>query len=278
VTLFLNFRTAGIGGSIASEPYVLEGNGLVDPFALRSLGWTIPVDRIAGRELLFAVHGFNVSYSAGVHALARLEAALNLGPPFVFVGVLWPGDYWVPVVNYPTEAGDAVRCGRLLATFVNAKLRLAGAVSFVSHSLGARVVLEAVKSLDRPAREVCLTAAAVDDDCLASSQYARARANAQRTSILASTEDLVLRLAYPVGDFLPSFTDGGDSPWRSALGYHGPRPAPLERIAHAQIARAERYGHSDYFPPSRLGAVNPKAARPEEFIRESLLGLPHAWP
>lgn len=251
---------------------MLEGDGLAKRIELRSLGWTIPRDRVAGKEVLFATHGFNVSYAAGVRSMASLDAKLNLAPGFLFVGVLWPGDYWLPVVNYPAEAADAVRCGRLLAKFANEHLRLAGALSFVSHSLGGRLVLEAVKNLDRPAREVCLLAAAVDDDCLRS-QYDAARGNAQRINVLASTQDLVLRLAYPAGDLASDVVLGDDdSPWRKALGYHGPRPEALDGVAHAQISASDGYGHGDYLPP------NPKGAKPARYVVEALLGMPRTWP
>jgi esterase/lipase superfamily enzyme len=227
---------------------------------------------------VFATHGFNVSRAQGVHALARLERDLGLPPRFVFVGVLWPGDWWIPVVNYPSEAGDAVRCGRLLAGFANTTLALAADVSLVSHSLGARLVLETAKRLARPAREVCVTAAAVDDDCLATKQYADARAKSKRISVLASRQDAVLRLAYPAGDFLSDVFYDDDSPNRKALGYHGPRPRALEHVLHAQIPPEQKYGHGDYFPPSDLNKPNDKPKRPEAFIAETLLGLAHPWP
>ena len=275
MTLFLDFRTDGVGGGILDEPRVLEGNGLVDPPELRYLGQTLPAARIAGREVVFVTHGFNVSRREGVHALARLERDLNLPPAFVFVGVLWPGDWWIPVVNYPAEAGDAVQCGRLLAKFVNTSLSLAGDVSLVSHSLGGRLVLEAVKHLGRPAREVCVLAAAVDDDCLTGPQYDATRQNAKRISVLASRGDLVLRIAYPAGDFLSDIFYDDDNPARKALGYHGPRPR-AEHVLHAQIPGHE-YGHGNYFPPSDLNKPN-GTQKPEAFISEALLGVPHGWP
>lgn len=278
MTFFLDFRTDAVGGSILDEPRVLEGNGLVDPPELRFLGLTLPRDSIVGREVVFATHGFNVSRPAGVHALARLGRDLDLPPAFVFVGVLWPGDWWIPAVNYPAEAGDAVRCGRRLAKFVNTRLSAAAGISLVSHSLGGRLVLEAVSRLDRPAREVCVLAAAVDDDCLTSRQYDAARANAKRISVLASKSDKVLRLAYPAGDFLSDiFFHDDDSFRHKALGYHGPHPR-AEGVLHAQIRDNERYDHSDYFPPSKPNDPITKQNRPEAFIAETLLGLPHAWP
>jgi len=275
VSLFLDFRTAGVGGGILDEPRVLEGNGLIDPPDLRYLGQTLPAARIAGREVVFVTHGFNVSRREGVHALARLERDLNLPSAFVFVGVLWPGDWWIPVINYPAEAGDAVQCGRLLARFVNTSLSLAGDVSLVSHSLGGRLVLEAVKHLSRPAREVCVLAAAVDDDCLTSPQYDAARKNAKRISVLASRGDLVLRVAYPAGDFFSDIFYDDDNPARKALGYHGPRPR-ADRVLHAQIPD-HQYGHGDYFPPADLNKPN-GTQKPEAFISEALLGVPHGWP
>lgn len=276
MSLFLDFRTEGVAGGVLNDPHVLEGNGLVDPPVLQYLDPALLAARIAGREIVFATHGFNVSRAKGVHTLARLERDLNLPVTFIFVGVLWPGDWWIPVVNYPAEAGDAVQCGRSLATFANTKLSAAGDLSFVSHSLGGRLVLEAVKRLSRPAREVCVLAAAVDDNCLTTPQYDAARRNARRISVLASRGDRVLQTAYPVGDFLSDIFYDDDSPERTALGYHGPRPR-AERVLHAQIP-GRQYGHGDYFPPSDLNAPNDKPMKPEAFISETLLGLPHAWP
>lgn len=277
MTLFLDCRTDDVGGGILREPRVLEGNGLVERPEFRYLGLTLPADRIAGREVVFATHGFNVSRTAGVHSLARLERDINLPPAFVFVGVLWPGDWWIPVVNYPSEAGDAVRCGRLLARLVNTTLSGASDVSFVSHSLGARLVLEAVKHLERPAREVCVLAAAADDNCLTTPEYDAARRNAKRVSVLASRGDLVLRAAYPIGDFFSDiFYADDDSPTRKGLGYHGPKPL-AEHVLHAQIPGHD-YGHGDYLPPSDLHNAADKQKKPEAFVAETLLGVPHAWP
>lgn len=276
MTWFLSFRSAPRAGSVLEEPQVLRGDGLAGDVRLELLD-RIPADATAGRELVLATHGFNVTYVEGVHELARLEHELALPPRFVFIGVPWPGDWWIPVVNYPAEADDAVACGRNLARFVNRRLQGAAGVSFVAHSLGARVVLEAAKRLARPARRVCLLAAAADDDCLTSAQYDAARRNAQAIDVLASRGDLVLRLAYPAGDFLSDILYDDDAPARAALGYHGPRPFPSERTVHAQIP-GTAYGHHDYFPPSRLDDPVGKQAAPIRWVAETLRGLPHFWP
>ena len=71
---------------------------------------------------------------------------LSLPQSVLFVAVLWPGDFWIPVVNYPFEGGDAKDSGRRVARFCNRRLGKARSFSFVTHSLGARVALEAVKT------------------------------------------------------------------------------------------------------------------------------------
>lgn len=277
MTLFLNFRSAPDAGSVLDEPRILDGNGLVEKPHLPELPG-LPVSRFAGREVVFATHGFNVNQDEGIHSLARLEGALGLPEgAFVFIGVLWPGDWWVPVVNYPAEADDAVQCGRSLAAFIDARLTQASNVSLVSHSLGARVVLEAVKTMARKAREVCVLAAAADDDCLTTNQYRDARMNAKRTSVLASRGDTVLELAYPAGDFLSDLFYDDDSPWRKALGYHGPHPFPEELALYAQIP-GKKYGHGDYLPPSKLADPIGIQAKPIRWVSEALLDLPHPWP
>jgi esterase/lipase superfamily enzyme len=232
---------------------------------------------VEGREILFATHGFNVSYRAGIEVLSQLELDLALPPSFSFVGILWPGDWWIPAVNYPSEADDAVACGRGVARFANDKLGAARAISFLSHSLGGRLVLEATRGLARPAREVCVLAAAVDDECLGTAQYAAARQNAERISVLASRSDVVLRFAYRIGDFLSDLLwRDDDSPWNAALGYHGPRPAGLDHVAHGQISDQAGYGHGDYlrYP----NATDAKTGHVTGFVRETLTGRPRSWP
>jgi hypothetical protein len=234
MALFLSFRSAPRRRHRAAGPADAAGRRPRRCGALKLLD-RFPSDAIAGREVVFATHGFNVTFEEGVHELARLEHELNLPGPFAFIGVLWPGDWWIPAVNYPAEADDAVACGRNLARFVTARWRSPPACRSSRTVLGARVVLEAVKRLDRPARQVCVLAAAADDDCLTTTQYDAARRNTRSIDVLASRGDWVLRLAYPTADFLSDVFYDDDALARAALGYHGPRPFPPEHAVHAQI-------------------------------------------
>lgn len=286
MTYYVNLRSQRVGGPIV-DPWVGEGDREND--ALRPLSWSEVASLAAGRDVLFAVHGFNVARDEGIRSLGRLEKRFAPTGSELFFGVLWPGDYWIPVVNYPAEASDAVQCGVRLADFCSTRLQYARSLSFLSHSLGGRLVLEAVKNLDHQARTVCLTATAVDWDCL-DNQYAAAAVNAKAISTLSSNADMVLKLAYLAGDFISDvlFSDG-DNPLQKALGLSGPKlPAPAtvkawqiankppyghaydHAYGHAYgHAYSHAYGHGDYFPPS--GTAAPTANQPWEMAADFMI-------
>lgn len=265
------------------DPYVLQGDVTTDPLALRAVDTSMIGPMVDGNDVLFAVHGFNVSYEYGARSLGQLAAQIHPKPSEICFGVLWPGDFWIPVINYPFEGGVAIDCGRRLAAFCTRWLQKAQSISFVSHSLGARLVLEAVENLDRPTRAVCLTAAAVNKDCL-STEYAAATANSSAVSILASHEDLVLGVAFRVADPLSELFDDDHTPFQPALGYGGPpTPSRPPVIPPWQIPNAEDYGHGDYLPPGDAVQVNPqlpdaKWLLPAGFMAHAYRGQPQTWP
>ncbi len=234
---------------------------------------------VNGKNVLFAVHGFDVSYQQGACSLGQLEPQLSLGLSDIYFGVLWPGDYWIPVINYPFEGDVAIDCGRRLATFCKLWLSRAQSISFVSHSLGARLVLETIENLDRTARAVCLTAAAVNKDCL-STEYAGATANSSAVSLLASHNDLPLRLAFPIADLIADLLHEDHTPFQPALGYDGPpRPAQPPILFPWQIPDGDDYGHGDYLPPaSGLATTDAKWHRVARFMANAYRGQPQKWP
>jgi hypothetical protein len=235
---------------------------------------------VAGRDVVLAVHGFNVSRRAGAAELAALGERLALGAGYRYFGVLWPGDFWLPAVNYAWAGGDAEKAGRRLAAYLNRVFAGAASVAFIAHSLGARVALEAVKGLNRPAREVCLAAAAVDSDCL-QGQYLAAVNNAGRIAALSSVKDKVLRLAYPAGDFLADVLFGdGDNPWKGALGLEGPAAPVRTPVLGEAIPRDAGFDHGDYLPPADPPAqppADPKWAHAAAYMRRAVTGEPSRW-
>lgn len=277
MTLYLNMRQGAVGGALI-EPYVLSGDGLAAKPTLRTLDHRAAAERVQGRTVVFAVHGFNVSYEKGVRSLAKLEKALALPSDHVFMGVLWPGDYWIPAINYPAEWQDAVQGGQHLARYADAVLKDAQGFSFFSHSLGGRLALEAASHLRRRLVRVCLAAPATDDDCL-ERPYDVAVRNAERLTWLASKKDNVLRIAYRLGDWAGDlFFGDDDAPGSGALGWHGARWRGSPTAFGVQIPKEQKFDHGDYFPPSDMaGVIKPTQAKAIAYARTFLLGGSPSW-
>lgn len=282
MSLYLNLRSHNVGGPVV-DPFVVEGDGTASPPALRLVDWPVVDSMVSGKNVLIGVHGFNVSRTHGACSLGQLEPNLALGSSDLFFGTLWPGDFWLPVVNYPFEGEVAIDCGRRIATVCRERFSRAQSISFVSHSLGARLVLEAVLNLDRPARLVCLTAAAINRDCL-ETEYAGATANASAISILASRKDLVLKLAFPIGDPIADLLHEDHTMFERALGAQGPPvPASPPIASPWQIPDAAGYGHGDYLPPgdhvqNPLTAGQARWPRSAGFMTRAFRGDPQTWP
>jgi pimeloyl-ACP methyl ester carboxylesterase len=280
MTFYLNFRSAPVAGSVI-DPYMIWSAPPAPP-NFTMVQPAVVDGFFGGKDLLFAVHGFNVNQRSAISAFATLDAALALGNSSVMIGVLWPGDWWIPAVNYPFEGQDAMDCGRRLADFCTRHFASARSISFLSHSLGARLVLEAALYLPRRISLVCLTAGAINRDCLVT-EYARAAANIDQICALASHEDEVLRLAYPLGDPISNVLHDDHAFFEKALGYDGPSDgsAPLIR-GPWQIPDVDpyRYDHGDYLPPvAPLPAATPKRwVRIAEYTRRAFFGQPQVPP
>jgi hypothetical protein len=284
VTYFLNFRSQAIGGAVV-DPYLLQGDGAVRPPSVIAV--TSPAASILrGKNILFATHGFNVNYQNGACCLGNLETYLisigALRSSDLFIGVLWPGDFWIPAINYPFEGDVSIDCGIRLAKFCNNLASSAASFSFVSHSLGARLMLQAVSGLNRRARTVCLTAAAINRDCL-QTEYVKAAENVDAIYILSSHNDLVLKLAFPVGDVISDILNSDHTPFESALGLDGPPMADtLGIVPPWQTPEIPPYDHGDYLPPS-TGPLpdpnpNPLWAAVAKFIARAYQRIPQTWP
>ncbi len=246
MTLFLNFRVSPIGGAVAVTPGIQKGDATsaltpVDPALFKRA--------VAGRDILFATHGYNNRQEHGLWALSRLETLLKLPRSAVFIGILWPGDSHAGFVSYPVEKPTASYVGRRLADFCNRQLKDAASFSFASHSLGARLVLETIRKLNRRTRSACLMAAAIERTCL-EKEYADAFDKTDQTYVLASEKDLVLRLAFPAGNFFGYLLDPTSNPLSNALGYSGLAKAIGKTVQPWQIGDDLNYEHSDYLPPS----------------------------
>ena len=256
--LFIDLRASASGGICAQDATVWEdGTSLVSTQEFAA--------RVRGLDLVLATHGFNVGRAAGIRCLSCWAPCLRLPDTSLFAGVLWAGDSkYLPVISYPSEGDQAIASGRLLAAFLNREALAAASISFVSHSLGARTMLEAVRHLRRTARRLILMAGAIEDDCL-EREYRDAAANAERICTLASRQDRVLQFAFPLGNPIGQILMHGHPYFETALGREGPEQAiaPRQRGGAWQIPDAWCYGHGDYLPDTPVnGAIEVPVAAP----------------
>jgi alpha/beta hydrolase family protein DUF900 len=244
MTRFLDVRASAVGGSLAASVAVAQGTSIQD---YRSLDSKNGLADIEGRDVLIATHGFNVDRKNGIACLANWEKLLRLDAQSVFLGLLWPGDsIWAHGLDYPEEPRIADEAGQLIASFLDGSFAGAASVSFASHSLGARVVLEAVSHMSLPVRRATLMAGAIDDNCL-NEEFKSVPAKIGEMSILASRQDHVLSELFPIGNLLAGIVTQGHPWWRAALGRGGPSiPRPGNFQAPFQIPNNWNFDHGDY--------------------------------
>ena len=249
---FLSTRAQSRGGPVAGEVKIINSD---------LTGNLLPQlkDAIQGKDVIFAVHGFNVNQMDGLAHLGFWLDKVDVGNA-VKIGILWPGDCFVPIfVDYVVEGHEAIKSGKMLADFLNANFAGAVNLKFASHSLGARVVLQTIRGLNLHVRRVLLMAGAIDDNCL-TNEYSDAAKKVEQISLLTSKSDAVLAAAYPLGNPLQGIIDRGHPYYHAALGREG--PANASQLAPGlqspwEIPKDFDYGHLDYIPGNTI-AVYPQ--------------------
>lgn len=253
---FLSTRAQSRGGPVSAEVRIIDS---ANPGFTGDLKPAL-LEAIQGKDVFFAVHGFNVNQQDGLDHLGFWLDKVDVGNA-VKIGVLWPGDCFVPIfVDYVVEGHEAIKSGKMLADFLNANFTGAVNLSFASHSLGARVVLQTIRGLNLHVRRVLLMAGAIDDNCL-TNEYADAAKKIDQISLLTSKSDAVLAAAYPLGNPLQGIIDRGHPYYHAALGREGPaNPGQLASRLHSgwEIPGKLDYGHLDYIPGDVIQAVYPQ--------------------
>jgi pimeloyl-ACP methyl ester carboxylesterase len=236
---FLDLRADAAGGNLASEPVPRDGSSLMTDAEVAQF--------VHGRDVLLGVHGFNVNRAQGIEHISGWADLLNVTIKENFCGVLWPGDSrWLPVLDYPIEGGEAIQSGRMLAKYLNRQFSNAASLSFVSHSLGARVVLETIRGLERRTRRLIMMAAAIDDDCLRD-EYRDAATRIDQIAVLASRKDKTLAAAFPIGNLVEGLITPTHPFWHAALGRNGPQsPYPQQLHSPWQLWDCWGFDHKDY--------------------------------
>lgn len=262
MTLELDFRSANVSGAVVPGRLTRGTNNQL---------------RFAS-HVVFLIHGFNLDRFEGREAMHNLAMELPGMRHAALVSVVWPGDHWSGAISYSFEGRDADDTGFQLARYILQVLPRNARISFATHSLGARVALEAIRILSRHgyrADQVCLMAAAVDDYSLSRLEDYRTAVNSsRRVAVLSSRQDFVLRYGYPAGDLLQSFVFWRRDDFGRALGYHGPKTVGTDQIPrhvyHWQISDRRNAGHSDYVPNNPPNRNQQSAA---DFCDQALSGV-----
>ncbi|HJS88360.1 MAG TPA: alpha/beta hydrolase [Steroidobacteraceae bacterium] len=254
--------------------------GAVVPARLTPPGGSLDQLQQCG-TVAFLVHGFNVNRATATGELQAFGTKLVALGSGAAVSVLWPGDSVVGPLCYPFETNKADDSAVELATFISDSLPQRPAISFIGHSLGCRVVMETVRHLwikDIPVAQVCVMAAAVDNDSLAcAAEYFNAARYATRVAVLSSPADQVLQNAYPIGNLISAFLHW-ISTTDAALGYTGPRTSALPpgtlppEVQGVAIPAGARVNHGDYLPDPG-GAFNDKQLSAARFANAVIAGL-----
>jgi hypothetical protein len=218
------------------------------PMTLAS--WAEVGAAVAGKHVCFLVHGFNVDRDRGYTGLGAMGQEMRHGgallglPPRegpldffvrgadVVVPVLWAGDWYLPI-NYPFLLPDVRQTGKYFSQLILSAATQMSRVSFVSHSMGARVVFETVQqtvaaaakmSLRRPEFDTALLmAAATSDEIFDDPDYADAIDAIRRFVVVTSRADTVLSEAFPAGNAVEQLLWTHDPGANDALGRYGPR-------------------------------------------------------
>lgn len=208
----------------------------------------------ACRNVVFLMHGFNVNRSTGAAEFQNLSRLLPAVGDGAVVAVLWPGDSMLGPASYPVETNKADDSAVELAKFIHDNLPQRPTISLIAHSLGSRVAMQTVVQLSAmgiPVDQVCLMAAAIDNDSLVSvADYKFAALYASRVAVLYSPADQVLKYAYPAGNMLSAFLHWTAAS-NNALGYTGPQSAGGGLPAQIQatgIPLQIAVDHADYVP------------------------------
>lgn len=209
------------------------------------------------------VHGYNNTHEQARLSYARFRGWLGKFKANARVLELhWPGDGIYTALGaplYPLQINRAVKCGELLARWIEAQTIGAHFV-LVGHSLGCRLVLEALKALREDDRHrihgVCLMAAAVPVRMIEKNALGPEHAPDANWRILHSRGDNVLGAVFHAGQVF-------DSRFTRAVGYlGGPRKrwdevGMVEEMYDSCNDRDLYYGHGWYWPGGRIEAPAP---------------------
>lgn len=207
------------------------------------------------QRTIILVHGFNKSECEAENNLKlfqdnlfKLDSSLSDD----VVALYWPGDSrssFIKAAFYPWIVKKAKKSGKMLAEYLKEKgpCKKKSHLIFVGHSLGCRVLLEALADLvnytsisDHCCVSLFLMAAAVPVELINSSVSIQEgiKMTHHRNAVFFSNSDQVLKIAFRIGQTIAS-----EEKTSEAVGLNG---KPMYGVWNNQIPMLQ-YGHGDYW-------------------------------
>jgi esterase/lipase superfamily enzyme len=208
------------------------------------------VARAEGRHVLVLVHGYRNPLKNAADAYKQLvdtlaakglvaESTTAITSQYgLVVGFVWPG-FKTKILGFLAARPNANRAGGYLRTLLASLKRGARTLDIQTHSLGARVALQALSTNDALwVDNLMLTAPAVDNECLQpAEEFNEALDSCSRAFVYHSKDDNVLKT------YVAASLD-------RALGAHGPedKKVTLEKCPNLFVIDCQKHvkQHSDY--------------------------------
>lgn len=231
------------------------------------------LDPFARTEAVVLVHGYNNSFDQAHQAYNAFRdrqygfsTIVAPGLEALLIDTYWPGDWGlISSILYAVDLSTAKKAAPLIAAHLGSmpNVRI---VHFLAHSMGCRLVLEALDILRNTPTltvgKVSLMAAAVPATMVApGGQLADAIASPQSVQVLFSSADHVLHYYFPPGE-----SSAGEGFFPTALGREP--PALPSNTAKIQVAMAD---HSDYWPST--DTPQPYATNQANLLNHAFFGF-----
>ena len=177
----------------------------LDEDAFRAAVQSALIDAGDGAELLAYVHGYNNSFPYSARRLAQIAA--DLDRPVVPILFSWPssGGTWFAGVKYTFDENSAARSSAPFSLVLGDLLATTDApITLMAHSMGSRVVADALIDLERrrelvrPMADLVLAAPDIDVSVFAHRYLETTLAAAHRLTVYCAADDRALFLSRSV--------------------------------------------------------------------------------
>ncbi|WP_018609501.1 DUF726 domain-containing protein [Uliginosibacterium gangwonense] len=184
--------------NLCQEEHIIREVDLKDDKTLNTYSTKELANAITGKNICILVHGYNNEFFEVCDAYQIMETEIHTNLPNTYdevIGYTWPGgDHKLEWWDAKSRANAVARRFRqLLETLQNNST-----IDIISHSLGARVSLKALKEASTTlVRNYYCMAGAVDNECLEyNEEFFPALNSAGRIFVMHSARDEVLAAAY----------------------------------------------------------------------------------